>query len=439
MPRVAAIVALALCVLQDSAELRERRLLARAAADAAKLGVQVKLGGEEKPPEPALSGGTFSDVRTVDGVEDRRYELVVFTPKGVEKNRKPGLIVAYPGLSGRAPTAARVFSKLSTARDPFVVAGITCSKEQEVFGGVETLWKATRWVVQQVQKEQAVDADRIFLAGHSAGGYLGPCAAAGWWQGDRSTFCVRAVIMHAQPGYFSKPLPPVPHICIIGGNDTSGRDRVTPARQWACFATRQGVPVQYHEVPGLGHNPDARCFQIMRQSLNELGGPGAESPDTLQPRGVGVDLGLRDEDAVELSRLCSADRWPRALELAGDRAPLVAALGKAARAEFARVSATLQKGVAGKTAIDPFARMRFTAIREAFPGIGGADLANRIAGHAPSVRDAELEARWRRALELEQGSDPAGAKEILEELARDGSAGIWNRAAAHRLTYWSER
>jgi polyhydroxybutyrate depolymerase len=208
-------------------------------------------GCASRPPETAKHGEFADEAVSVDG-GIRRYRLVV--PRSVDLARPAPLVVAFHGMLVDSKDLMPEYTGLSQTaqRHGFIIAYPNAA------GGAWGLWP--RKIVDDIaffdamlarlSADYRIDPDRIYLVGMSNGGYFAHLLAK-----ERSS-TVAAVASHSGPlglqaliGVNAERKFPV--LIVHGTQDWI----FTPwfARENAEKYRREGHPVKYVEVAGLGH------------------------------------------------------------------------------------------------------------------------------------------------------------------------------------------
>lgn len=456
---------------QEEAPAPGETVVARAKADASRLLPQRGVGGDE-------SGRTNPDKRTfseikieVEGCEDMTGYMML--PDVLPEDRKVALMFTFHGNGDVGAGRVKNVSACSTARDPVITIGVQYQHLQENGKGKmnmplaasgDKILEGCRWLLNKTMRDYPVDPERVFVSGFSMGtGY-----ASGWarreWGSNPDAMPFRAVFLYSSGGSVTRETcPPIPFVCTVGSEETAvlGSINVVAAvRNFCNVVASWGVPVQYHEIPGMGHAVNGRCHQITRDVINELGGPGvlrpaqAKEPSPFEP--------ATDPYIQQVIELCNADRWAdalgRILEIEGDKdisskdkRPVKSfekEIEKVAKKELKRVHDEITALVKAEKMPRASLLHRLRAIIDCWPdeawikGKGyGEVLAHIEGGFPPSVCEREREQWMREALALEStdGKRPQ-AKAMYEKLAarksEDDDASEWPRAAAYRLAWW---
>lgn len=456
-----------------------KRIAERAAADAAKLLPQRGPGGgEANPIKPGPSD--FSEFRIEEpGCEKMTGYMSL--PKGLDLSKKYALMFVFHGNGDRGKARVGVLSRITTERDPVIVIGVQYQELQADGSGemgLPTLAeppeiiKGCRWLLDKTIKEQPVDTDRIFVGGFSWGTAWTSGWATDWWKNDPAGFPFRALFLYSSGGAGSKTtLPPVPTICTVGELETkeAGNYDVLPSvRHYSNVLANWGLPVLHHEIPKMGHDVNARCLQITRDVINDLGGPGAlpypPAGGAAAPQPEPLAFAKNEDRHVkEVLAMLGDDRWPdavariaeieldRKIPLAEKKAILAfrTEMQKVAQAELPRLDRLLADAAKTEAMPSPFQVRRQTALLEAYakwPWAQKKQYAETLAkfgdDYPPAARERDREKAMRDAWALEQSGKRDEAKPLYEALAKregeDGGASAWPAAAKYRLQWWFE-
>jgi hypothetical protein len=228
-----------------------------------------------------------------------------------------------------------------------------------------------------------------------------------------------------------------------------------------------GVPVQYHEIPGMGHAVNGRCHQISRDVINALGGPGVQEYESDEDSLKLPPLPFEENDdpyVREVIDLCEADEWAAALarveEIDDDRDiprkekrevdHFDKDIEKVAKDVVKDIHEEIEEAIKAEKMPNPALIRRLQAICEAFADeswISNKDYNETLAfletDFPPVARERERAEMMRKAEELEATEDKrAEAKKLYEELAarkdEDEGKSIWPKAAAYRLMWWMD-
>jgi hypothetical protein len=474
----AAVLAL-LALLPAGAEEPGARVRERAAADGAKFFPQLGLGGGDANPI-AMGPADFSEMKIEEpGCEKMTGYMSL--PKNLDKAKKYALMFVFHGNGDRGKGRVGVLAQITTERDPVIVIGVQY-QELQADGtgkmGLPTLAKpdvvinGCRWLLEKTMKEQPVDPGRVFVGGFSWGTAWSSGWAEDWWKENPETFPFRALFLYSSGGAGTKAtIPPIPQFCTVGELETekAGNFEVLPAvRHYTNVLANWGVPVLYHEIPKMGHDVNARCLQITRDAINDMGGPGSlaypPAGGAAAPQPEPLPVVKNDDKFVkEILALLSADRWPEAVariaEIEVDRkVPLAdkkavlalrTELQKFAQADLPRLDKLLAEAIKADAAPGPFQLRRQKALLEAYakwPWAQKKQYAETVAkftdDYPPVARERDREKAMRDAWALEQSGKRDEAKPMYVALAareaEDGGKSDWPRAAKYRLTWWFE-
>ncbi len=455
-----------------------QRIIERARADAAKLLPQRGLGGDDSGKvEPNKT--KFETVKIeVEGCE--KMEGYIALPEELDTSRKYALMFTFHGNgdvgSGRVKNVARI----TTGRDPVITIGVQYQQlledgkgkmGQPTLATPEKIIEGSRWLLDKVMKDQPVDPERVFVSGFS----WGTSWASGWagkeWRDDPEHFPFRAVFLYSSGGAVKKETcPPCPWICTVGAEETAvlGTINVVESvRHFSNVLAAWGVPVQYHEIPKMGHAVNGRCHQVTRDVINELGGPGmqayatADSAETPEPLAFEAS---EDPYVKEVIELCNADDWQGALARiqAIDKDKSIPSkakrevkkfekeIEKLAKKEVKRVDELVAEAIKAEKLPPAWQVKRLRAISETWAEeswIKGKGYDARLAAlgddFPPVKREHEREQLMRDALALEsEEGKRAEAKKKYEDLAaranEDEGKSTWPKAASYRLSWWMD-
>ncbi|MBX3458624.1 MAG: hypothetical protein KF696_01515 [Planctomycetes bacterium] len=458
---------------QQDAPAPGAKVAARAKADTGRLLPQRGVGGDAAG-KVAPDKRTFSEIKIdVEGCEDMTGYMML--PDELPKDRKVALMFTFHGNGDVGAGRVKNVSACSSARDPVITIGVQYQHlETDGKGKMnnplvakgDTILEGCRWLLNKTMRDFPVDPERVFVSGFSMGtGY-----ASGWarreWVSNPDAMPFRAVFLYSSGGSVTKETcPPIPFICTVGEQETAvlGSINVVAAvRNFCNVLASWGMPVQYHEIPGMGHTVNGRCHQITRDVINLLGGPGpistpeAPEPSAFEPQS--------DPYVQQVIELCNADRWTEALarykELEADKAisskdkrPLKAfekEIEKAAKKELKRVHDEITAAVKAEKMPSKPLQQRLAAILECWAeanwvkGKGLHEVLEHIAGDfPPSVREKQREQWMREAWALESAEGKRNeAKALYERLAarhaEDQGTSDWPKAAAYRLSWWMD-
>ncbi|MCC6465692.1 MAG: hypothetical protein IT463_10165, partial [Planctomycetes bacterium] len=293
----------------------------RGAEDAALLLPQRGLGGDDSGKvEPDKT--TLKECKIeVEGCE--KMTGYVLTPDTLPEGRKVALMFTFHGNGDLGRGRVQNVGRITTARDPVITIGVQYQELTPEGGGTmgmptlatqDKIIEGSKWLLKKVMAEQPVDPARVFVSGFS----WGTSWASGWarkeWMENPDAFPFRAVFLYSSGGAVSRETcPPVPWINFVGSEETAVLGTinvVASVRHYSNTLAAWGIPVQYHEIPKMGHAVNGRCHQITRDVVNDLGGPGRLPYGTAQeaPEAVTFEAST-DALVLELQKLCNEDRW----------------------------------------------------------------------------------------------------------------------------------
>jgi predicted esterase len=203
---------------------------------------------------PAPAGA--QTVRTA-GCEGSSYRYLLVAPKF---NRpKPALLLLH-GAGGHAADLVLPWKDFAATHDVVLIAP-ELSRDR----AFEAIAPAVfRCIVEDARKAAAIDPKRIFVLGHSMGGYLAYDAAM--FQADY--FAAVAVSAAAiDPDYddiLAKATRKIPIAIFIGD-----RDPLVPiasVRRTRDLLRNAGFPVEYEELPGHDHQYELAADRINRDA-----------------------------------------------------------------------------------------------------------------------------------------------------------------------------
>lgn len=451
-------------------------ILDRAGLDSAKLLPQVGLGGDEGG-KVTPNKTTFERLKIdVEGCE--KMEGYICLPEDLDSAKRYALMFVFHGNGDRGEGRVKNVARITTDRDPVITIGVQyqeLTEDGKGKMGLPTLAtsakiiEGSRWLLDKVMKDQPVDSARVFVSGFS----WGTSWASGWarkeWTDDPANFPFRAVFLYSSAGSVTKETcPPIPWICTVGENEQAVLGTinvVASVRQYCNALSSWGVPVQYHEIPGMGHSVNARCHQITRDVVNELGGPGmlpypgAGESDKPEPLPFEASDDQYVKEAIEL---CNADDWAGALarieQIKDDKGigskekreikHFDKDIEKIAKKEIKRVDDLVQEAIKAEKMPAPHLIRRMRAIVQTWPeeswidGKGYAETLTFLSTEfAPVQRENNREQMMKDALALEaEEGKRADAKAKYQALAgrqdEDEGKSIWPRAAQYRLSWW---
>lgn len=166
----AVLLALLVCgaLAAQDAETNKARVTQRGAADTALVLPQLGLGGEATDTMAAHKY-TTRDWKPAAG--DDPIDAVWCIPDGADKSRKLPLLVSFHGDGGNARGQAGSVARASTKEDPVFVASVGWQNSARSLRGgtIEGFVDQVREMIADIGKEFAIDENRVFLQGFSAG------------------------------------------------------------------------------------------------------------------------------------------------------------------------------------------------------------------------------------------------------------------------------
>ncbi|MBK8205450.1 MAG: hypothetical protein IPK87_01530 [Planctomycetes bacterium] len=463
---------------QETAPKPGAAVIARAERDVALLLPQRGVGGDaagKVTPDKRV----FSEIPIdVEGCEAMTGYMML--PEKLPSGRKVALMFTFHGNGDKGEGRVKNVSACSTERDPVITIGVQYQQlepdgkgkmNSPILAKADKLVEGFRWLLRKTVKDYPVDPERVFVSGFSMGtGY-----ASGWarreWAENPDAMPFRAVFLYSSGGSVTKETcPPIPFICTVGSEETAvlGSINVVAAvRQFCNVLSAWGKPVQYHEIPGMGHAVNGRCHQITRDVINELGGPGMLPYATENGAAVPEPLPFEaseDPYVKEAAALCNADQWQAALtriqaidadkSIAGKEKRALKSFAKeiekVAKKEVKRVDDLMAEAMKSEKMPEAWQIRRVRAICMAWASetwIVGKGYDERLAllegDFAPARREREREQMMRDALRLESQPDSRSeAKKKYAELAaradEDEGKSTWPKAAKYRLQWWQD-
>jgi poly(3-hydroxybutyrate) depolymerase len=192
--------------------------------------------------------------------QEEIYPYQAYAPRGF-RTRAPGpALLLLHGAGGNGPASIAAWKDLADAEGVLLVAP-TLPFSAQTEPVVPTL---LRGILAEVEKKWPIDARRIYLFGHSAGGKLAWNAA----MMDSDRFAAAAV--HAAvifPNYdwiLGSAKRKIPVALYIGD-----RDEFFPlagARRTRDLLQAAGFPLHYVEIPGHDHDFHAVAAQVERDA-----------------------------------------------------------------------------------------------------------------------------------------------------------------------------
>jgi predicted esterase len=203
------------------------------------LGATLAAAQAKPPPAPAPKAGK--------NVFGKSYYLLNL-PSAYAPQRKFGLIVMLHGSGGRPENYAGVFGAAPN-KDYFV-----CLPASNNPIGYNTKEDGDQIVgmIEEVLKNFSIDRDRIFISGHSAGGFM-TCALAGQ---HPELFTAAAPVSGCLLDGTEKKLLHIPFYVISGKQDFNHAQ----AAQSVEKMKQAGMDVKFDDPDGWGHNPGPEAF-----------------------------------------------------------------------------------------------------------------------------------------------------------------------------------
>ncbi|MEZ5991194.1 MAG: hypothetical protein R3E76_02445 [Planctomycetota bacterium] len=472
-----AVLLCALAATSNAQNAAGQKTITRAEKDAQKFLPQTGLGGDESG-RVAPGKSTFETLKIeVDGCE--KMEGYICLPEDLDKDKKYALMFTFHGNGDVGAGRVKNVARISSDRDPVITVGVQYQELTEAGKGQmglpqlassDKIFEGSRWLLDKVMKDQPVDPNRVFVSGFSWGTAWASQWACKEWREDPDNFPFRAIFLYSSPGYPREKAecPPVPWFCTVGSTETKVAGSVNviaSVRQFCNRMSAWGMPVLYHEIPGMGHAVNGRCHQITRDAINELGGPGAlpypEDGETVRAEPLPFDAS-DDPYVREVIDLCNADDWAGALariEQIKDDKEIGSKekreikhfdkdIEKVAKKEIKRVDDLVQDAVKAGKMPAPYLIKRLRAITETWAeeswvkGKGYDEtLAFLETDFAPVKREHEREQMMKDALVLEaQEGKREEAKAKYQALAKradeDEGRSVWPKAAEYRLSWW---
>jgi predicted esterase len=203
--------------------------------------------GKDRDPLASRRGDFKKAYRSE--ADDTLQPYRVFVPTGYDASKAFPLIVALHGMGGDENSYFDGYGngafKVEAERRGYLVA---CPKgRQSASMYIGTAEKDVFDVIAQVRGAYKVDPDRIYLTGHSMGGY-------GTWSfamAHPDLFAAIAPVSGGgNPGGLGK-IAHVPELVVHGDNDKTVS--VEQSRRMVAAAKEQGIELKYVEIPGGDH------------------------------------------------------------------------------------------------------------------------------------------------------------------------------------------
>jgi predicted esterase len=204
------------------------------------------------PPPPAEA----QTVRTV-GCEGASYRYLFVAPKF---NRPKAALLLLHGAGGHAADLFLPWKDFAATHDVVLIAP-ELSRDR----AFETIAPAVfRCLVEDARKAAVIDPKRIFVLGHSMGGYLAYDAAM--FQADyfAAVAVSAAAIDPEDDGILAKASRKIPIAIFIGD-----RDPLVPiasVRRTRDLLRSAGFPVEYEEIAGHDHQYELAADRINRDA-----------------------------------------------------------------------------------------------------------------------------------------------------------------------------
>ncbi|MEK7467023.1 MAG: hypothetical protein AAB074_06365 [Planctomycetota bacterium] len=402
------------------------------------LPLQTALGGAAGK-EDGAGMGKFSTF-PVEGEGAKGMNAYLFVPDGVAAGRRVPLLFVLHGNGDKGENRHRNLSRVSTKEFPVFVVGVQYQKDTKFNSECwpqDVCWQAFDWMREKVLKEHPIDRDQVYCQGFSMGGGYCGMYSMHLWKQDPAKFPFRALFFSSGTAFTSDraAFPDVPHIGMVGEKETAVMgvvNVVKDTRQWANALWRWGIPVQYHEIPGMEHQVNPQCHSIIRESMMVFASP-RDCPGPFDADDIGA-----------AGSMMRRGKWKEGLEaLAAISEPKLKSRVTDARkkAEAWAVSELRQLDVAvadaakRKTA-DPEALIRMRSIAEAFPE-QAKSYAKKLEAHATSHAEEMKRRDEFFAARDQELKDAAAAKAECERISKiAGSPAA--KAAAYRLTWWAD-
>jgi len=173
----------------------------------------------------------------------------IFVPSGYDKSKQYPLVIALHGMGGDENSYFTAYSqgafKTEAEKRGYIVACPKGRKPASMYVGDAE--KDVMDVLAEVRRAYNIDSDRIYLTGHSMGGF-------GTWSvavDHPEVFAALAPVSGgANPASMSK-IAHIPQLIVHGDNDPTVP--VERSRAMAAMGKKLGVEIKYIEVPGGDH------------------------------------------------------------------------------------------------------------------------------------------------------------------------------------------
>jgi acetyl esterase/lipase len=454
---------------------------ARTRSDAESFMPQKGLGGDETG---SLSPSGFEVVDVPIGMKG--YEKMtchLSVPKDLPDGARCPLVYLVHGNGGIAKELAERFAAITTERDPVFCLAVQYQMVKEDgkgwpngpwLGTLKMMLDGSRWILDHVVEEYPIDADRVFIGAFGWGARWTCDWLTKEWAERAGEFPFRGCFFYSAAGFFRKDdIPPIAYVCIVGDKATDvkalgGVNVFEHARRYANRVLAWGLPCHFHQIPDSEHEIGDRGLQITRDSINDLGGPGAVPYPEMNPAAKAFPPEplpfeeSKDPYLREARALLLKDRWKEARArveaLVADPSigtkqkrgvrKLGADMLRFARKELGRLDKAVEKSVRDGKQLSPHRLRRIKALAEAYADNGWATkpgyaekVAKLEAEYPPLVRERERTEIMRKAWKAE--ADPERRREaghlyedLVLRLKEDEGLSIWPRAAEYRLSWW---
>lgn len=215
-------------------------------------------GGNNTNPPPV--GQATTETITTSAGEIRSY--VVYVPSSVGSGAPAPLVLAFHGhgdtaanfynyiqLGGHADQRGFILAVLQGNLDTWDAYGDASTNPDNLFA---------MDVVARLRGQFTIDGSRIYAIGYSQGGFF--TFALGMW--NASTFAAMNIQASSNPapgsGLVAGASRRIPVFMLIGTEDSL----LGPARQTRDQLQAAGHPLQYEELPGVGHC----CYQYTKNT-----------------------------------------------------------------------------------------------------------------------------------------------------------------------------
>ncbi|MEK6405853.1 MAG: prolyl oligopeptidase family serine peptidase [Acidobacteriota bacterium] len=183
-------------------------------------------------------------------VDNTLQPYQVFVPSAYDKSKPFPLVIALHGMGGDENSYFQAYGqgafKLEAEKRGYIVACPKGRKPASMYMGDAE--KDVMDVIAEVRRDYNIDADRVYLTGHSMGGF-------GTWSVAMSHPDVFAAIAPVSggsniPAGMSK-IAHIPEIVVHGDNDPTVP--VERSRVMVAMGKKLGMEIKYVEVPGGDH------------------------------------------------------------------------------------------------------------------------------------------------------------------------------------------